>query len=32
MNIDANAFKVREGDEVDLGLWATKIKPLCKSK
>jgi PPK2 family polyphosphate:nucleotide phosphotransferase len=32
MKIDANVFKVREGDEVDLGLWATKIKPLCKSK
>jgi PPK2 family polyphosphate:nucleotide phosphotransferase len=32
MNIDANAFKVTESAEVDLGLWATKIKPLCKSK
>ena len=32
MNIDANAFKVPESAEVDLGLWATKIKPLCKSK
>jgi polyphosphate kinase 2 (PPK2 family) len=32
MNIDATAFKVREGDEVDLGRWATKTKPLCKSK
>ncbi len=32
MKIDANAFKVREGDEVDLGLWATKVKPLSKSK
>ena len=21
-----------QGDEVDLGLWATKVKPLCKSK
>lgn len=32
MKIDANAFKVLEGDEVDLGRWATKVKPLCKSK
>lgn len=32
MKIDANAFKLREGDAVDLGLWATDIKPLCKSK
>jgi len=32
MNIDANAFRVREADVVDLGNWATKSKPLCKSK
>ena len=32
MNIDVNTFRVREGDEVDLGLWTTKTKPLCKSK
>lgn len=32
MKIDANAFKLREGDEVDLGLWATNVKPICKSK
>lgn len=32
MNIDANEFRVQEGDEVDLGLWATNVKPLCKSK
>ena len=32
MNIDANAFRVREADVVDLGNWATKTKPLCKSK
>ncbi len=32
MNIDVDTFRVREGDEVDLGLWATKTKPLCKSK
>jgi PPK2 family polyphosphate:nucleotide phosphotransferase len=32
MNIDANAFKLREGEALDLGLWATHVKPLCKSK
>ena len=32
MKIDANPFRVREADEVDLGRWATKIKPLCTSK
>jgi polyphosphate kinase 2 (PPK2 family) len=32
MNIDANAFRVHEGDKVGLGLWATKIDSLCKSK
>ena len=32
MNIDTSPFKVREGDEVDLGRWATKTKPLSKSK
>lgn len=32
MKIDANAFKLREGDEVDLGLWTTNVKPICKSK
>ena len=32
MKIDANAFKLCEGDEVDLGLWATNVKPLSKSK
>ena len=32
MKIDANEFKVCEGDQVDLGLWATNIKSLCKSK
>jgi polyphosphate kinase 2 (PPK2 family) len=31
MKIDATEFRLREGDEVDLGLWATKVKPLCKS-
>jgi hypothetical protein len=32
MKIGANAFKLCDGDDVDLGLWATSIKPLCKSK
>jgi len=32
MKIDASAFRVGEGDAVDLGLWATKLKPLCKSR
>lgn len=32
MKIDANAFKLREGDELDLGLWTTNVKPICKSK
>lgn len=32
MKIDANTFKLCEGDEVDLGLWTTNVKPLCKSK
>lgn len=32
MKIDTQTFKVGEGDEVDLGLWATNVKPLSKSK
>ncbi|MBX9410519.1 polyphosphate kinase 2 family protein [Pseudomonas baetica] len=32
MKIDANAYKLHEGDAVDLGLWPTNVKPLCKSK
>jgi len=32
MNIDINAFKPGEGKAVDLDLWATQVKPLCKSK
>lgn len=32
MHIDATDFRLREGDEVDLGLWATHVKPLYKSK
>ncbi len=32
MNIDIKAFKPGEGKAVDLDLWATQVKPLCKSK
>jgi len=32
MHIDATDFRLHEGDEVDLGLWATNVKPLYKSK
>jgi len=32
VKIDVTEFRLREGDEVDLGLWATNVKPLCKSK
>ena len=32
MKIDVTEFRLHEGDEVDLGLWATNVKPLCKSK
>ena len=32
MTIDIETFRVREGAEVNLGLWATRTKPLCKSK
>jgi PPK2 family polyphosphate:nucleotide phosphotransferase len=32
MKIDPNDFRVREGDDVDLGKWPTRGKPLCKSK
>lgn len=32
MNIDVTDFRLGEGAEVDLGLWATDVKPLCKSK
>ncbi|HRG55367.1 MAG TPA: hypothetical protein PLG56_04960, partial [Lacunisphaera sp.] len=32
MKIDADEFRVREGYVVDLGVWATQVKPLCKSK
>ena len=32
MKIDVNAFIPGEGKAVDLGLWATRVKPLCKSR
>ena len=32
MQIGATDFRLREGHEVDLGLWATNVKPLYKSK
>jgi PPK2 family polyphosphate:nucleotide phosphotransferase len=32
MKIDAKDFRVREGHEVDLGKWPTKIDPVYKSK
>jgi len=32
MNIDVSDFRVREEEAVDLGLWATNVKPLCNSK
>ena len=32
MNIDSKDFRVREGDEVDLSQWPTKVKPVYDSK
>ena len=32
MKINTSEFKLREGDAVDLGLWATNVKPLYTSK
>jgi PPK2 family polyphosphate:nucleotide phosphotransferase len=32
MKIDPKDFRVREGDEVDLDKWPTKIEPVYKSK
>ena len=32
MKIDVTAFKVREGDDVNLDLWSTRVKPLSTSK
>ena len=32
MKIDSKDFRVREGDEVDLKKWPTKVDPVYKSK
>ena len=32
MKIRSKDFRVKEGDEVDLGKWATKVEPVYKSK
>ncbi len=32
MRISSKAFRVREGDEVDLKKWPTKVEPVYKSK
>jgi PPK2 family polyphosphate:nucleotide phosphotransferase len=32
MKIDPNDFRVQEGNEVNLGKWPTKVKPVYKSK
>jgi PPK2 family polyphosphate:nucleotide phosphotransferase len=32
MKIRSEQFRVREGAEVDLGKWPTRIDPVCKSK
>jgi PPK2 family polyphosphate:nucleotide phosphotransferase len=32
MKIHTKDFRVREGDEVDLEKWPTKVDPVCKSK
>ena len=32
MKISAKDFRVKEGDEVDLGKWPTKVEPVYKSK
>jgi len=32
MKIHAKDFRVREGDEVDLEKWPTRVDPVCKSK
>ena len=32
MNIETQPFRVHEAEAVDLGTWATLIKPLCKSR
>ena len=32
MKISSKEFRVKEGDEVDLGKWPTKVEPVYKSK
>ena len=32
MTIDSKRFRVREGEDVNLRKWPTKIDPVCKSK
>jgi PPK2 family polyphosphate:nucleotide phosphotransferase len=32
MKIDSNDFRVREGDEVNLAKWPTKVAPVCETK
>ena len=32
MKISSKDFRVKEGDEVDLGKWATKVEPVYESK
>jgi len=32
MTIDTDTFRVPEAAVVDLGLWTTNVKPICKSK
>ena len=32
MKIGSKDFRVKEGDEVDLGKWPTKVEPVYKSK
>jgi hypothetical protein len=32
MKINSDDFRVRPGKKVDLGHWATVVKPICKSK
>jgi PPK2 family polyphosphate:nucleotide phosphotransferase len=32
MKIDSKDFRVREGDEVNLRKWSTKVGPVCESK
>ena len=32
MKISSKDFRVKEGDEVDLGKWPTKVEPVYKSK